>query len=278
MPGKIIVISTPIGNLGDLSPRAQEALRSCDVLLCEDTRHTQKLLSHFGIEAKTESFHEHNEREKVEYCLRLIDEGKKVGVVSDAGMPLLSDPGFPLLQAARERGIEVEPIPGPFAAAVALIASGLPPMPFAFFGFPPKKGAERQEFYREILSKRMTSVCYESPHRIIESLEDAATVMGSDTAVTVGREMTKLHEEFVNGSISEVLDILRARQSIPGEITIVLSVPRTDPADRQVSSETLSEEFRALRDSGMRRPDAMKVLAEKHGMPKRELYRLLLEE
>lgn len=272
-----MVISTPIGNLSDLSPRAERALRSCSVLLCEDTRHTQKLLSHFGIEAKLESFHEHNEREKVDRTLQRIESGETVGLVSDAGMPLLSDPGFPLLQAARERGVVVEPIPGPFAAAVALVASGIAPMPFAFFGFPPKKGAERQEFYREIASKRMTAICYESPHRVIESLEDAELVLGAATAMTLGREMTKMHEEFVHGSISEVLGALRQRDSIPGEITLVFAAPSGEPSE-QVSSATLNDEFRALRDAGMRRPDAMKVLAEKHGLPKRELYKLLLDD
>ena len=273
MRGRIILISTPIGNLADMSPRARAALESCTLLLCEDTRHTGKLLSHFNISVKLDSFHEHNEREKLEYVLRLIEEGKTIGIATDAGMPLLSDPGFPLMRAARERGITVEPIPGPFAGALALIASGLPPLPFAFFGFTPKKSGERQELYRTIRQKEMTAVVYESPHRINESLDDALTVLG-DVPMTLAREMTKMHEEFIHGTISEVAAIVRQRETLPGEITLVFGVsPST--AVSEVTPDQLNSEFQELRNSGMRRPDAMKVLAERHGLNKRELYKLL---
>ncbi len=272
--GKLLLIGTPIGNLGDLTPRAIEALRSCDLLLCEDTRHTGKLLTHFGISIRTESFHEHNESEKVARVLALIEEGKIVGLASDAGMPLLSDPGFPLLQALRSRDITVEPLPGPFAGAVALAASGLPPIPFAFFGFTPHREAERLDFYRRILEQRMTTVVYESPYRLLDSLRDALAVLG-DVQMTLAREMTKLHETFTHGSISDVLAAISG-EPVRGEVTLVFAA--TTIAISAVDAATLRAEFNRLRDNGMRRADAVKTLAEKHGLRKPDLYRQLLDE
>lgn len=271
--GKLILIGTPVGNLQDLSPRALDAIRSCSYLLCEDTRHTRKLLNHFGVSQKLESFHEHNEDARADRVLDRIAFGEVVGLVSDAGMPVLSDPGYALVRRARERGIVVEVIPGPFAAAMALIASGLPPVPFAFFGFSPHRQGERSEFFRRVLAAGMTSVVYESPQRVIASLEDALEVFG-DIEITLARELTKIHEELLHGSISEVLATLRSRDEIRGEITLVLAPPgegmREEPED-------IAAEFRRLRESGMRRPDAVKLLAERYRLRKSELYRLLLD-
>ena len=273
--GKLFVIGTPIGNLDDITPRARRALAECDILYCEDTRHTGKLLTHLNIAAKKlDSFHEHNEREKVDAAIQLLEDGKNVGLVSDAGLPLLSDPGFPLLREARERGIEVEPIPGPFAGALALVASGLAPLPFGFFGFVPNKSGERLEFYRELLARGMTAIVYESPHRIVESLRDAAEVF-PDTAMTLAREMTKMHEEFVHGTVVEVLAEMQSRETIYGEITLVFALGETARKPSAVTHEELAAEFQRLRDSGMRRPDALKVLAEKYNLNKRELYKAL---
>jgi 16S rRNA (cytidine1402-2'-O)-methyltransferase len=273
--GKLYVIGTPIGNLDDLSPRARRALEECDVLFCEDTRHTGKLLQHCGIAKKQlDSFHDHNEREKVDRALELLAEGRTIGLVSDAGLPLLSDPGFPLLREARARGIVVEPIPGPFAAALALVASGIAPLPFGFFGFVPNKSGERLEFYRDLLQRGMTAIVYESPHRILESLEDAAAVF-AETQMTLAREMTKMHEEFLHGSVPEVLAEMKSRDAIYGEITLVFALGETARRAAAVSHEELAAEFTRLRDSGMRRPDALKVLAEKYKLNKRELYKLL---
>ena len=271
--GKLVLIGTPVGNLQDLSPRALEAIRSCSLLLCEDTRHTRKLLNHFGVSQKLESFHEHNEDARADRVLDRVAFGEVIGLVSDAGMPVLSDPGYALVRRARERGLQVEVIPGPFAAAMALIASGLAPVPFAFFGFSPHRSGERSEFFRRILAAGMTSVIYESPQRIVASLGDALEVFG-DIEVTVGRELTKIHEEFLHGTISEVREKLQARGEVRGEITVVFAaaaeLAREEPAD-------IASEFRRLRDNGMRRPDAVKLLAERYRLKKSELYRLLLE-
>lgn len=274
-PGKLLVIGTPIGNLQDLSPRALAALRRCAVLFCEDTRHTRRLLTHFGISRPLESLHEHNEREKVESIVHRILQGETVGMVSDAGMPQLSDPGFQLLRRMRELGLLVEPIPGPFAAALALVASGIAPVPFGFFGFAPHRKRERGEFYRRIAEHRMTAVVYESPRRLIASLEDALEALG-DLEATVAREMTKLHEEFLHGRLSELLVQLRQRDSIPGEVTVVLAAPR---AEREAApdAETLRREFQRLRDSGLRRGDAIRLLGERFGLSRNELYRMLIE-
>lgn len=273
--GRLLIIATPIGNLEDLSPRALRALKSCDLLLCEDTRHTQKLLSHFAVQVRVDSYHEHNEREKAQTVIEMIEKGSTVGLVSDAGTPSLSDPGYSVIHLARERGIEVEPIPGPFAAAVALTASGLPPMPFAFFGFTPHRQGDRIDFFREILRHGMTAVVYESPLRIVDSLRDALSVFG-DIPMTLGREMTKMHEEFINGSISEVSASLESRGSVRGEMTLVFSVSEVKPAEAETAD--LTKEFAALREQGMKRTDAIKLLADRHGLSKRELYQQLLEE
>lgn len=270
-----MLIGTPIGNLSDLSPRAEKALRDCDLLLCEDTRHTGRLLSHFNISTRLDSFHDHNEREKTAGVLQMIEDGRTIGLVSDAGMPLLSDPGFPLVREARERGIAVEPVPGPFAAALALVASGLPPLPFAFFGFTPKKAAERQAFYRDVLARGMTAVVYESPYRIRESLGDALAVFG-DIPMTLAREMTKMHEEYRHGRISELQEEFANDAEGRGEMTLVFAI--TEAAqNEEISADDLSAQFNELRNAGMRRPDAVKVLAERHGLNKRDLYRKLGE-
>ena len=273
MPGKLLIVGTPIGNLSDLSPRAVEALKAADLILCEDTRHTRKLLTHFGIDGNVHSFHEHNEDDKSERIIDQIAEGATVALVSDAGMPVISDPGFRLVRLARERKLPVEPIPGPFAGIVALVASGIAPLPFTFFGFTPHRAGERKEFYRRVKAFGQTAIVYESPERVTESLDDALEILG-DIEVTVAREMTKIHEEFVSGSISEVLADLKKRGAIRGEITIVFAAAQAQP--QQFSAEEVAREFARLRDSGMRRNDAVKAVAEKFGLRKNEVYKSLL--
>lgn len=276
MSGRILIIPTPIGNLDDASPRMIASMRECDLLLCEDTRHTGKLLELLGVNARLESFHEHNEKARLESVLERIRGGMTVGIVSDAGMPLLSDPGFPLIRAARERGIPVTPIAGPSAILTALAASGLPPIPFTFHGFPPNKQGERLEFYRKIASHRTTAVVFESPHRILESLEDARSSLG-DVQMTLTRELTKMHEQIIHGSISEVLESVGDRDSIRGEITLVFGAASAE--EKQLpSSETIRAEFTALRDKGLRRNDAVKALAETYGIGRNELYRILVDD
>ena len=267
--GRLVVIATPIGNLGDMTPRGVEALRSCDLILAEDTRHTRKLLSHFGLTVRLESFHEHNEEQKADTIVDRIRDGLIVGLVSDAGTPTLSDPGYRLIRRAREIGIRVEPIPGPFAAALAVAASGLPPIPFGFHGFAPRKSGERRRFYEGLAERSMTAVVYESPNRLVASLRDALAAMG-DVEITVGREMTKLHEEFLNGSISSVIAELESRESIRGEVTIVYG-PSTK-SDVNTDIESLRAELASLQQDGLKRTEALKVLAERHGLRKNDLY------
>lgn len=272
MTGKLLLVGTPLGNLSDMSPRAVEALKSADLILCEDTRHTRKLLNHFGIDRPTDSYHEHNEDQKAAMLIERIEAGSTLALVSDAGMPVVSDPGYRIVRLARERGLTVEPIPGPFAGVLALAASGIAPLPFTFLGFTPHRQGERLDFYRRAAELGHTVVIYESPERVVASLEDALEVLG-DTDVTVAREMTKMHEELLSGTISEVLATLKERDRVHGEITVVLAAPARAAAE--VSPDELRAEFDRLRETGMRRNDAVKAVAEKFGMRKNDVYRLL---
>ena len=272
--GKLLVVGTPIGNLSDFPPRAVDALNSASLILCEDTRHTRKLLTHFRIDKPVDRFDEHTEDARAETFIDRIEHGETIALVSDAGMPLVSDPGFRIVRIARERGIVIEPIPGPFAGVVALVASGIAPLPFTFLGFTPHREGERRDFYRNVADLGHTAIVYESPERLVDSLHDALHVLGAETEVTVAREMTKIHEEFVSGTIRQVLDQFQSRDAIYGEITIVFAAAKREA--EAVAPETIREEFQRLRDGGMRRNDAVKVIAEKFGMRKNDVYKLLL--
>jgi 16S rRNA (cytidine1402-2'-O)-methyltransferase len=227
MPGKLIVVATPIGNLDDLSPRARRALVEADLVACEDTRHTGRMLSRLGIEARLLSLHEHNERQRVPRILEQLEDGMQVALVSDAGTPLLSDPGFLLVRGAAAQGIPVEHVPGASAILTALVVSGLPPYPFTFLGFPPPRKGKRQRFFDRFSGLAHTLIFFESPHRIVASLEDARQMLG-DRLAAVGRELTKLHEETVRGRLSEIHSDLSARSSIKGEFTVVIGPPEDD--------------------------------------------------
>lgn len=274
MPGRLLIVGTPLGNLGDMSPRGIEALRRADLILCEDTRHTRKLLAHFGIDRPTASHHEHNEDAEAASIVDRIERGETIALVSDAGMPVVSDPGYPLVRLARERAIDVEPIPGPFAAVLALAASGLPPLPFTFLGFVPHREGERREQYRTAAALGHTVIFYESPERIVASLQDALEIFG-DAPAAVGREMTKMHEEILRGTLSEILETLRSRERVYGEITLVLAAPVRQEVT--ASPQEVRAEFTRLRETGLRRNDAVKAVAEKFGMRKNDIYRLLLD-
>jgi 16S rRNA (cytidine1402-2'-O)-methyltransferase len=271
--GKLLIVGTPLGNLADMSPRAVAALKSADLILCEDTRHTRKLLTHFGIDRPTDSYHEHNEDQKAASLVARIANGETLALVSDAGMPVISDPGYRIVRLAREQGLTIEPIPGPFAGVLALAASGIAPLPFTFLGFTPHRQGERLDFYRTAAGLGHTVIVYESPERVIASLEDALEVLG-DTEVTVAREMTKLHEELLSGTISEVLTSLKERERVHGELTIIFGAPAKSEA--AVTTEELRAEFDRLRETGMRRNDAVKAVAEKFGMRKNDVYRVLV--
>lgn len=221
MPGKLLIVATPIGNLNDLSHRARAAFERADLVACEDTRYTGRLLAHLGIKKPLVSLHAHNERQRLSRLLADLEEGKVIAVASDAGTPLLSDPGFLLVREAAARGIRIEPIPGPSALLTALVASGLPPYPFTFAGFPPFKTGKRRTFYKEWAVLGHTLIVFESPHRLLDSLQDALAEMG-DRRVAVARELTKLHEEILRGPLSEVLEELRGRPTLKGEFVVVI--------------------------------------------------------
>lgn len=225
MPGKLLVVATPIGNLDDLTPRARAAFESADIVACEDTRHTGLLLHHLGIKKPLVSLHEHNERQRLPRLLADLEEGRTVALASDAGTPLLSDPGFLLVREATARGIRVEPLPGPSALLAALVASGLPPYPFTFAGFSPPKSGKRRTFFRTWAALPHTLIYFESPHRLLASLDDALAELG-DRPAAVARELTKIHEEILRGNLSELRAELGRRPSLKGELVIVVSGAR----------------------------------------------------
>jgi 16S rRNA (cytidine1402-2'-O)-methyltransferase len=221
MAGRILVVSTPIGNLADLSARAREAFERADIVACEDTRHTGQLLRHLGLHKPMVSLHEHNERQRLPRLLEELAEGKTIALASDAGTPLLSDPGFVLVREAAARGVIIEPIPGPSALLAALVASALPPYPFTFAGFPPPKSGKRKTFYRNLAQLPHTLIVYESPHRLLASLEDAKAELGNRKAA-ICRELTKLHEETLRGPLADLTEQLKARPALKGEFVIVI--------------------------------------------------------
>ncbi|HUP23378.1 MAG TPA: 16S rRNA (cytidine(1402)-2'-O)-methyltransferase [Thermoanaerobaculia bacterium] len=220
--GTLYVVATPIGNLGDLSERARSVLESVDLVACEDTRHTGALLSRLGLRQTLVSLHEHNERRRLPELTARLVSGSSVALVSDAGTPLLSDPGFPLVRAAIAAGCPVVAIPGPSAALAALVTSGLPPYPFTFCGFPPRRSGKRRSFFARFASFDHTLVVLESPHRLLEALADAETMLG-DRRAAICRELTKLHEETLRGTLSSVRNALADRERIRGEVVLVIA-------------------------------------------------------
>jgi 16S rRNA (cytidine1402-2'-O)-methyltransferase len=219
--GLLSIVSTPIGNLEDLSPRARRVLEEADRVACEDTRTSGLLLHRMGIKKRLVSLHEHNERQRLPQVLEWLEAGESVAVVSDAGTPLLSDPGFLLVRAAAEAGVKIEAIPGPSAILAALVVSGLPPLPFTFGGFPPPKSGKRRQFFRSFAGLEHTLVYFESPHRLLHSLADALEELG-DRPAAVARELTKLYEEVLRGPLSALVAELGARPSLKGEFVVVV--------------------------------------------------------
>jgi len=221
MAGKLFVVSTPIGNLDDLSDRARSALSDATLIACEDTRRTGRLMAHIGTKRPLVSLHEHNERQRLDRILGELEGGATVALVSDAGTPLLSDPGYLVVRAAIENGTPIEAIPGPSALLTALVVSGLPPYPFTFAGFPPPKQGRRKRFYERFADLDHTLIFFESPHRLLRSLEDARELLG-DRPAAVARELTKLYEETVRGTLSEVREELADREKLKGEFVLVV--------------------------------------------------------
>lgn len=229
-PGRLLVVATPIGNLDDLSPRAREALASAAVVLCEDTRRTGNLFARHSLTTPRLSCHEHNEHRRTGEVLERLARGETVALVSDAGTPLVSDPGTRVVAAAAKAGHRVEPIPGPSAVVALLSVAGFPAVPFSFLGFPPSRQGERARWYARYASREETRVLFESPYRIVESLKALAEAWG-DPEVAVGRELTKMHEEVLRGRASEVAALLEKRPGIKGEF--VLAAAPSLPADAE---------------------------------------------
>lgn len=215
----LYLISTPIGNLKDITERAKEVISELDMIFCEDTRRTLKLLNHLKIRKPLESFFEHNEEKKIPKILEKLKEGKKIGLISDAGTPLICDPGYKLVREALKNNIKVEAIPGASSILVGLLQSSFPPYPFVFFGYPPEKKKKREEFFRKMKDYEMTKIIFSSPHKIIFHLKEMVEIFG-DIRIYIGRELTKIHEENFYGSISEALKYF-SENKLKGEFLII---------------------------------------------------------
>src|SRR6202162_5626597 len=226
----------PIGNLEDITLRALRVLKEVDLIACEDTRQTLKLLSHYGIQTRLVSYHEHNEMTKASELVVDLEGGAKIALVTDAGMPGISDPGFRLLALAIRHHVPVVPIPGASAFLAALVASGLPTDSFRFSGFLPAKSGQRRKLLESIKASPRTQVFYEAPHRLLETLSDVVELLGNDRHVVVAREVTKLHEEFLRGRAAEVLEQLKARGGVNGEITLLIAKPETQDLRPETST------------------------------------------
>ena len=278
-PG-LYLVGTPIGNLEDITLRALRVLRSVDRIACEDTRQTQKLLNHYGIRKPTVSYHLHNEQGRAEDLIGALREGGRVAVVSDAGMPGIADPGEALVRAAVAAGVTVFPVPGANALVSAVVASGLSAERFAFGGFLPAKGGQRRTLLEGLRGRMLaenaagvgaTQVFYEAPHRILESLQDVLQVFGTSQQVVVARELTKLHEEFLRGTVTEVLGILQGREIVRGEMVMLLDGGVSAEAGGTESS--VAKEVTAAMREGLSEKEALKRVAKGRGLGKSEAYR-----
>jgi 16S rRNA (cytidine1402-2'-O)-methyltransferase len=292
MTGKLYIVATPIGNLEDITLRALRVLRECNLVACEDTRQTRKLLEHFGIATPMISYHEHNEAERAAELVARIEEGSSVALVSDAGTPLVSDPGYRLVRAAIDAGVSVVPIPGASAALGALSAAGLPSDAFRFCGFLPPKSTQRRRVLEEWKKETGTLIFYETPHRILDALDDVTAVMGI-RPIAIARELTKIHEEILRGTAAEIHATLAARPSVMGEITLLIGKPifekhapespegeasmeaatESDGAGDQAAS--LQEAVRLAERDGLSHMDAIKRVAREKGLGKRDVYRIV---
>ncbi len=274
VPGTLYVVGTPIGNLEDITLRALRVLKEADLIACEDTRQTQKLLQHHGVSTRTISYHEHNEAERATELVAKLAAGASIALVTDAGMPAVSDPGYRVITLAIGRGIPVVPIPGTAAFLCALAASGLPTDAFLFAGFLPSKSGQRRQVLEKLRDAGHTTAFYEAPHRIVEALEDVVETLGAGRRVVVAREVTKLHEEFIRGSAEEVLRVLRERAEVKGEITLLIARAEGEPAAALPKPGVRERMRQLLRDEHLEEKDALKKLAKEMGVSKSEVYRL----
>lgn len=270
-PG-LYIVGTPIGNLGDITIRALEVLKAASIIACEDTRISSRLLSHYGIKTKLVAMHDHNEHKVAEELVSRAQAGEIVAVISDAGMPLISDPGYKLLECAYKAGAYVTVVPGPSAVTSAVALSPVPGGRFIFCGFPPTSQSKRREFYSCYVHRPEALVAYESPKRLVASLEDALCIFGDITAV-VCREITKMYEEVVSGSITELMQNFSDRPSIKGEIVLILH-PST-ASSQHTANDTGSLLLEAMKTSSLR--DAVEEVSIKTGIPRKTVYKMALE-
>jgi 16S rRNA (cytidine1402-2'-O)-methyltransferase len=270
----LYLVATPIGNLEDITLRALRILREeVTIIACEDTRQTRKLLDHYQIRKPVLSYHEHNELTRASEIVNILERGDSVALVSDAGTPLISDPGYRIVNAAVEKGIRIVSLPGASAVLSALAASGLPTNEFRFVGFLPSKTSARRKALEQLATDSATIVAYESPHRILGTLSDIAAIF-RDRPIVLARELTKVHEEFVRGSAESIFNKLSQRTSIKGEITLVIG----GSMDQQANVDDPSQEVQRLQhEQGLDRMEAIKDVAKRMGLPKREIYRLAAE-
>ncbi len=288
LPSGLYVVATPIGNLGDITLRALDVLRRVDRIACEDTRQTQKLLNRFGIATPAVSCHEHNERERAVELIEAMKAGARIALVSDAGTPGISDPGNWLVAQAVAAGVAVIPIPGANAALAALVASGLPAAEFHFVGFLPEKSGARRTRLEALLAEIKASgaprtlVFYEAPHRILATLTDLEAVWGGENRIVLARELTKVHEEFLRGTVAEVRKELAGREQVRGEFVVLVAaqlraVSAAHPGEN--AAPTVAESIARLRaGTGADEKEALKALARERGVSKSELYRELQRE
>ncbi|MBI5694887.1 MAG: 16S rRNA (cytidine(1402)-2'-O)-methyltransferase [Nitrospirae bacterium] len=268
--GTLYIVATPIGNLDDITLRALKTLREVSLIAAEDTRHTQKLLTHFGIHKTLTSYHDHNKEQKGEVLVARLKDGDDVALVSDAGTPGISDPGYYLINRAIEEGVAVIPIPGVAAATAALSVSGLPTDAFVFEGFLPARHSQRLRKLEELKAEPRTMIFYEAPHRILDCMKDMVKVLG-DRRVSLSRELTKMHEETLRGRIHVIIDIIGQKAAVKGEITLVVEGRTSEPVEESVLS--LADHVEKLvREEGISKKDAIAKVAKLRGVPKREVY------
>ena len=278
MPGTLYVIATPLGNLEDISPRALRLLAAVRIIACEDTRQTAKLLSRHGISTPTVSCHKFNERRRIEPILAALDEGADVALVSDGGTPGISDPGMRLVAAAHDKGLPVQPVPGPSAVSALLSASGLEAARFVFDGFLPHRAGERRKRLRQLQDEPRTTVVYEAPHRILRTLQDIDEILG-ERLIVLGRELTKRHETILRGTAARLLRTLGSG-AVRGEITLAISGAGRNSAptaDRAASARVLQAWKAALEEAGDDRREALRRVARDLGLKRAELNRYLAE-
>lgn len=270
--GSLFLVPTPIGNLDDMTFRAIKTLKDVDLIAAEDTRNTKNLLNHFEIETKQISFHEHNKSERIPELIEKLKQGIDIAQVSDAGTPSISDPGKELVLAAIKENINVIPLPGATASTTALIASGINPQPFYFYGFLERKGTKRSEELKDISSREETSIIYESPFRVRKTLDDLKTFLGPDRIIATARELTKLHEAFVRGTVSEVIEHFSNNEP-KGEFVIIISGDTSDKTV-ELSNDDVKFEVKKLVESGFKPKDAIKEVALLTNKSKKEIYNI----